>query len=291
MAQERKDDSILIVGGDSSIGAALYDQYRRLGRSPWRTSRRAEREDKKLIHLDMLNPGSKPWGDLRPELVYICAALTSQKACEDDPELAEKVNVHCPCFLARLAAEQAAFVVFLSSNVVFSGEEPLLAADATKKPSSVYGDQKARVETYLESEGFPSAIVRFGKVITREMQLFRRWALQLRQGIKIEAFHDMYMAPVALPVAAEFLFRTGESKESGIYQLTANQDLSYYQAATFMAERMGLDSSLIIAVSSASLGLNPPKYTTLKCKGPEGADSFTPNPQDALDYFLEMTEE
>ena len=255
---------------------------------PWRTSRRINSRDDGVLKLDLLDPGEAPLDNLHPDLVYICAALTSQKSCEDEPQKAEMINVRSPILLAHKAVEGGAFVVFLSSNVVYSGEDPMVAASADKNPFSLYGEQKARVEDALRDESIASGVVRFGKVITPDMQLLDQWLSALRQGQKIQAFHDMYMAPIALPMACEFLFQVGESRQPGIYQLTASRDLSYYQAARYLAEKAGLDASLVESTSSESLGIRPQKNTTLKGKWIEGIRTTAPEPEEALDYFLEM---
>ena len=89
---------------------------------------------------------------------------------------------------------------FLSTNQVFDGSVPEMAADAPASPVSEYGRQKARVEAALRArmdQGAPVAVLRLAKVVSRDMPLIRGWVDALSAGKPIRAFHDMTLAPGA----------------------------------------------------------------------------------------------
>src|SRR5437868_5137012 len=136
--------SLLLVGADSEIGAATARHLTACGASVIATTRRPEHVAADRPFLDL----SAPLDDWRPPAgigaACIFAAVARLQACEADPAGSAFINVSQTLGLTeRLLAEGAA-VLFLSTNQVFDGTVPQVAADAPFCPVSEYGRQKAR---------------------------------------------------------------------------------------------------------------------------------------------------
>src|SRR5581483_1941068 len=91
-------------------------------------------------------------------------------------------------------------VLFLSTNQVFDGRVPYVAADAPNSPVSEYGRQKASVETALRAR----------------MALIDGWIADLSAGRAIRAFGDMKLAPTPIDLVCEAIARLLEDRATGI---------------------------------------------------------------------------
>ncbi len=99
-----------------------------------------------------IEAGACPSG--RPDVVIHAAALTDTRLCEDDPDLALRVNGLGTRNVALACRELGAALVYISTNEVFDGlkGEPYVESDAPN-PINAYGRSK------LEGEGQAQAIV------------------------------------------------------------------------------------------------------------------------------------
>lgn len=257
--------SLLIVGGDGKVGRALAEQVAASGQPVFSTSRRAE-HGRDVLPLDLAGDVSSwPFPDGIAAAV-ICAAVPLIDACEKDPVGTSRVNVGGTLTLVRRLIERNVFTVFCSTNQVFDGETAHVAADAPQSPRSEYGRQKTQVERELLSMGGLCAIVRFTKILEPNAALFVRWRDALRSGGTIEPFVDMRMAPVPLASAASILRLIADRRTGGIWQVSGDQDATYDEAATRLAELMGASVDQIRPISARDSGrvtAHLPKHTTL----------------------------
>ena len=137
---------ILIVGGDSKVGKALYarlDGYYGDEHELFTTTRGAVNH-KHQRHLNLLTPVLPANEDFN--LIYLVAAVTGIMACEADAQNSWRVNADGPAQLALQAAgahqnSKFTHVVFISSDAVESG------------PKLNYSMQKAYVEGIVLSLG------------------------------------------------------------------------------------------------------------------------------------------
>jgi dTDP-4-dehydrorhamnose reductase len=194
----------------------------------------------------------------------LCAAVTSQEKCRLEPEYSRRVNVEGTTALAKRLVDSGVFVIFPSTNLVFDGEKPFAKANAPLNPQTEYGRQKAEAESQLLKLGDLVSIVRFSKVLSPNMTLFQNWIRDLKTGKEIHPFFDMVMSPVSLSFAVDVLLKVEEKKVPGIMQVSASKDISYAEAALYIARKLSLDEKLIKPVSYRESGIvYAPLHTTL----------------------------
>ena len=256
------DECWLIVGGDSTIGAALARQASDKGYRVLCTSRRTSSDN--VLSLDL---ASDPTSWVLPERVdvaFLCAAVTSIEVCRTQPVQTRLLNVARTLALARLLAARGVCVVFLSTNQVFDGSQPHRMASDPTCPLTEYGRQKAEAEREILDMG--GAVVRLTKVVGDVPPLLRSWNAALRRGEPIEPFEDMVFSPVPIEVATEALIAVGTRKFAGIVQVSGDRDASYAEVARRLAGKLGVDPGLVRPVGIDSRGLPSeaaPRYTTL----------------------------
>ncbi len=235
----------LIVGVDSSVGQAVADAFRAEGSAVAATTRRATTAGAGRVLLDLADI---PDGWKAPEgtsAACIAAAIARLADCEADPIGSARVNVTGAVELTRRLVRQGVYTLFLSTNQVFDGGTPLVAADAPLSPNSAYGRQKADTEMALRrmmADGAPVGILRLSKVVPPEMKLFADWRDDLKAGRAVRAFVDMTLAPVPMALVVRAIGVMMRERLARVAQLTGDQDISYFDAARHVAnwsERSG----------------------------------------------------
>jgi dTDP-4-dehydrorhamnose reductase len=286
--------SFLLVGGDSEIGAATLRHLRGLGTLVVATTRRRERVASDRPYLDLAMPLAewRPPADTRA--ACILAAIPRLQACEADPSGSSFINVTQTIALAEKLLGYGISVLFLSTDKVFDGTRPHMAADAPMCPVSEYGRQKASAEAALQGHmkaGAPVAILRLAKVVSPGMPLLRQWIAAFAAGEPVRAFFDMMMAPSPADIVSTAIAGLLEQAARGIFQLTGPRDVSYAEIAIHLAHKVGADPDLVAPVSARSAGMpegSTSHHTTLDTAAiHDQLGIIVPDPWEVIDEIAE----
>jgi dTDP-4-dehydrorhamnose reductase len=124
------------------------------------------------------------------------AANTSLEVCEDEPELARRVNAEAPVKMAAMCRESGRRILHFSTDYVLSGEVPgLHGEDSPIGPISVYGRTKADAERGVLEEG--GCVMRVSWVFGRERPAFPEQVMaRALAGEALAAIADKTSLPV-----------------------------------------------------------------------------------------------
>lgn len=284
---------VLIVGGNGTIGSALKKRLVAEGYQVTSTTRRPVVDADTSLYLDLQDPAS--FSCLFPnrfDVAVLCGAITSLQTCEQNPDFSKLVNVSNTLILANMLADSGSHLIFLSSNLVFDGSKPLVQKSETKNPITEYGRQKSETEDGLLSLNLNSAIIRFGKILPTNFPLFHEWILSLSSGKHIYPYVNRTLAPIALPLAIDILVWLIAKKSRGVFQATAQYEMTYADVAVEVARLTQNDDSLIMPTYASSIYIPDGSsawnsfYSTLHFS-PEFFPFFTaPTPSIALSYSV-----
>ena len=258
----------LVIGMNGTIGSALYSRLRSNGEAVKGTTQRQQSVlGRDIVYLNLLDPSS--WRFEQPvDVAYLCAGVCRMALCEEDPLGTANINIDATLALARKLSKNGTFLVYLSTNQVFSGNEAFAPAEADYNAQNEYGRQKARIEALLKAHCPALAIVRLTKVVEPDFPLIRHWIQQLTAEQPVRAFKDMMLAPVSLRQVVDILIKIGEKRQNGIYHVSGAEDISYYDLACYLAGQLARPLSLIESAHAAEGGLQKtflPRFTTLDC--------------------------
>jgi dTDP-4-dehydrorhamnose reductase len=258
--------STLIVGSDGQLGSALMRYLREKGVRVIGTTKRPDRLDETRLHLDLLGD-MQTWRCPFPIAVaVICAGVTKTETCRLNPIQTARINVGGTSDLVRNLVESRAFVIFLSTNLVFDGSDPFRLPSDEVSPVTEYGRQKAETEQRIRVHGTSVAVVRFTKILGPTGSLLNSWAQSMKRSERIQPYSDMYMSPVPISFAVSVLAAVAENRLPGILQVSGDRDISYAEAAFIGARTLGVDEGLVQPVSAVAAGryVGPiPANTTL----------------------------
>ncbi len=180
---------------------------------------------------------------------------------QDDPEVTADGTAH----VAAAAARAGAFLVHVSSDVVFSGEKSPYAEDAPREPVSAYGAAKARAEEAVEELAPGAALARTSLVLGPGSPMETR-VLDLLQGrLDGELFTDDVRCPVHVSDLAAALLELAVDRRGGVWHLAGPDALSRLEIGGLVAAREGLDPAVLRPGSRRAAGIPGPLDLRLDC--------------------------
>ncbi|TAJ32150.1 MAG: SDR family oxidoreductase [Nitrospirae bacterium] len=175
---------------------------------------------------------------LRPQLVVHCAAISKPLACQQQPDLAHKVNVEATAFLAELAADIP--FIFFSSDLVFDGCAGNYDECAPVNPLSFYAETKVAAERIVLANP-QHVVLRVGlngglsptgdRGFNEEMR--RAW----QAGQMLTLFTDEFRCPIPAAVTARAVWELVGKYRPGLYHLCGSERLSRWQIGQLLASR------------------------------------------------------
>ncbi|MFA6095220.1 MAG: NAD(P)-dependent oxidoreductase [Candidatus Paceibacterota bacterium] len=196
---------------------------------------------------------------LRPQVVVHLAAVTDMKLCEEDPEMAERVNGLATENIATAARDIGARVVYISTNAVFDGEKAAPYAPTDEPhPVSVYGRSKRRGEIAVLASDPRNLVIRtswiFGGGPSHDRKFVGKMLPKLLSGEAVKAIGDVRGTPTYgrdLAKAVEQLMQDGAS---GIVHVVNAGNASRYDMAALVRDVIGSKSDVESVPQSAFPG-------------------------------------
>jgi dTDP-4-dehydrorhamnose reductase len=195
--------------------------------------------------------------DLVPDAVIHCAAFTDVDGCELDPQRAMRVNGDGTRNVIAAAEEANAFVVALSTDYVFDGTKPApyVESDA-QHPLSAYGRSKLAAEQAVDTTRH--AIVRTSWVCGRYGKNMVKTILRLAgEHDQLRFVRDQRGHPTIVGDLAPMLVRLVEQRRTGIWHVTNQGAVSWYEFAQAVMRAAGNDPKRVHPITTAEL--QPPR--------------------------------
>jgi len=250
-----------VVGGDGLIGNSLFNSLRILGINVCKSTRKKQYNDD--IFLDLADdPSTWNLPEVRFDVVFICAAVSSIQKCELEKEYSFRINVLAPIEIAKHYVKQGVKVIFLSSNAVFDGSNPSYTIIDKMNPINEYGRQKMFFEKEIERLKLKVTIVRCTKVIDPNFHLFISWINDLKDNLIITPFSNLVFSPIYLNNLVKILLLISEKDYIPVAHISGSGHITYEFAARFFAKKLGITEDNI--VPNELRNITPiPKYSSL----------------------------
>ncbi|HEY5838359.1 MAG TPA: dTDP-4-dehydrorhamnose reductase [Pyrinomonadaceae bacterium] len=233
-------------------------------------------------------------GDLRPDVVFNCAAWTDVDGCESDPDRAERANALGPQLLASTCREIDALLITVSTDYVFDG---MKAGFYTQRdhpnPISVYGRFKLEGERRAQTTYARTIVVRSGYIFGVGGTNFLSTVLdRARRGDRLTAISDMTGTPTYATDLAVRLRELAELDLPGVYHVVnAGDGGSFERFARAALEIGGVDPARLVSTTLDELNRPAPRprNSRLKCLLSE-AIGLAPLPdwREALRHFISL---
>ncbi|MFD8882174.1 SDR family oxidoreductase [Streptomyces erythrochromogenes] len=243
--------TVLIVGGSGFLGAELVRQGRSAGSATAATfhSSPGQIAGVSWHRLDLRNPASlnEALDAIRPRAVINASSGGAEW----------EVTAEGGMRLAQAAAQRGIRLVHVSSDAVFSGRSNgLYKETCLPDPVTPYGAAKAAAETAVRLLGTGAVVARTSLIIgdgqSEHEYLVHALAASTREGA---LFTDDVRCPVHVGDLAAALWELTLSDTAGVFHLAGPDAITRLELGILIAQRDGLDPSLLPSGRRADSGL------------------------------------
>lgn len=276
---------ILITGGHGQLGTELRHLL----------------DEKKLEYLstdaDQLDITDKEGTykfitDMKPEIIYHCAAYTAVDKAEDEgKELDEKINVEGTRNVAEAAKATGATLIYISTDYVFDGKkkEGMYQVDDTTNPLSEYGRTKLLGEKAVQETMDDYYIIRTSWVFGIYGHNFIYTMQKLaKTHDRLTVVNDQFGRPTWTRTLAEFMVFVIEKKAPfGIYHLSNENSCSWYEFAKEILKDTDVEVAPVTSEEYPQKAIRP-QYSIMDLSKAKGLGFEIPTWQEALNSFLEL---
>lgn len=225
--------------------------------------------------------------EYRPWAVINAAGYAKVNLAERESERCWQANVDGPKTLARACAACGVRFLTFSTDLVFDGEKgaPYAESDPAN-PLNVYGASKRAAEIEVQAIDPSALLVRssvfFGPWDTGNF--LRRVERELRSGRTVQVATDLIVSPTYLPHVVNVALDLLLDGEAGVWHLTNQGQVSWYDLATEAARGFGLDPRGVqVAVADAPTGATRPAFSALNSERAE----LLPSLQEGIRVFFD----
>lgn len=215
----------------------------------------------RVLKKDLLEPDAVDYilDAAQPDWLINCAALANLDACENDPDLAKRLNTDVPRQLARACKARGVSFVHISTDAVFDGEKDGFYAEEDKpNPLGVYAKTKLEGEWAALTENPKAVVARvnfYGWSLSGRRSLAEFFFHSLTEHKNVSGFTDITFCPMLVNDTGRTLVKMLQRGLSGLYHVVGPQAMSKYQFGVEIARKFSLRESEIAPKSILSSSL------------------------------------
>lgn len=202
-----------------------------------------------------------------PEVIINTAAMTNVDQCESEQQGCLALNVEAVRHLVEVCEARDIFLVHLSTDFIFDGEDGPYDENAEANPISFYGQSKLDGEKVLIDSEVKWAILRtvlvYGIVPNMSRSNIILWVKSsLENNKNIKVVTDQWRTPTLAEDLAMGCYLVASKGASGIFNISGKNMLTPYDMAIKTADYFKLDKSYIAEADSTTFSQpakRPPK--------------------------------
>lgn len=181
-----------------------------------------------------------------PDVVINCAAYTNVDGCENEIDLAYRVNAIGPRNLAVACERIGAALVHISTDYVFPGDSsyPYREDDLTG-PKSIYGKSKLAGENYIRSLSYRYFIIRTSWLYGKNGHNFVKTILRAAQeGNPLSVVNDQTGSPTYTRDLVKAISSLIASPAYGTYHLTNSGACTWFDFTKDILDLAGIQNEV-----------------------------------------------
>ena len=230
--------------------------------------------------------------EIKPDRIIHLAAMTDVDQCETQQELAILLNAKSTEILAKQAAKQNAFFVYVSTDYVFDGIKGMKKEDDSTNPLGFYGKSKLEGELTLNKLASSWCIARtstpFG--IHHKKKSFPLWVQESLEAKKeIPVLVDQFTSPTYVPNLSKMLIEVATRQITGVIHLAGATRISRYELAELVADKLSLDKKFLIQTNTDEMNWKAQRPRDSSLDVSLAAEILNEKPQEiehSLDLFI-----
>jgi dTDP-4-dehydrorhamnose reductase len=249
------NSKLLLIGGSGLLGRALVEEL-----SPHYdvipTYRSRKIESGVPLDLDDYTALGKLLNEVNPGIVILAAANPRVDRYESNPEISH-TQIASAEFIVNWCNNNAAVIVFISSDAVFDGNHAPYSETDAKAPVSVYGKNKADIEEIVQQYPLHLILrvsVLYGIPIT-EGGFINKAMDMLSRGEEVKGVVEWIKTPTLTNDIGIALHQLLEQNARGIFHVAGADRVSMFEAAKTIADEFNCSPDLVKPISFKDLNL------------------------------------
>lgn len=272
----------LVIGANGQLGTELSKMMDDRGLNYWGY----DAKDMDITNRDLVFDKIR---DLKPDVIFHCAAYTAVDPAEDDGKaLNWHVNVDGTKNVADAAAEVGATLVYISTDYVFDGtNEGEYQVDDATNPQNEYGRAKLAGENAVRAASDNYYIIRTSWVFGEYGKNFVYTMLNLaKTHDTLTVVNDQVGRPTWTNTLAQFMLYVVKNQAAfGTYQLSNDDSCTWYE---FAREILKDTDTKVLPVTSVQYPQKAkrPAHSIMSLDKAEATGFVVPTWEEALGKFL-----
>lgn len=283
---------ILVTGCNGQLGRAIRKEYAASDVEFINTDVVAGNG---IVSLDITNIDAvmEMVKDTKPDIIINCAAHTNVDKCEEQWDLAYKINAIGPRNLSIAATEADAKMIHVSTDYVFEGNgtRPYTEFDAPN-PVSAYGKTKLEGENFVKEFAKKHFILRTAWLYGDGKNFVKTMLALAENHDELNVVCDQVGTPTSAVELAKMIHYLEGTENYGTFHATCEGDTNWADFAEAIFKRAGKNVKVNHVTSKQYKEMNPasanrPAYSILEDYMIKLTSDFVmADWQDALDVYM-----
>lgn len=221
-----------------------------------------------LIPLKLENNVFDQLQNLNTDVVIHAAAVSALAESDEDPERATRINSLATGELAAWAKQKGSRFIYLSTDIVFDGQQAPYQESDKPEPINPYGKSKLAGEISAQKNNPDAVIARLALVLGKGLgrkKNFVDWLEEhVRQKKTIPLFMDEIRTPINVKDAAKTIWKLAASDNSGIFHLCGTESVDRYALGVRICHYIDPQFSLFKKTSLKEMSYARPADVSMK---------------------------
>ena len=262
--------SILITGATGFLGSNLVKVLEGNRYKCFYAFHDFEPQIKNQVKFDLAQNKSiyKNLDEINPEIIIHAAAITRPGDCLEDPDRTQKINVKATTIISRWCQENSARLIFTSTDMVYSGEDPPYKEGDETRPVNIYGKSKLAAERNIRKILNNHVILRLSLLFGRGNYNRKYSSEWLERDLKVNngkqsfdpigLYTDQYRSMISVTNVANIIEEMIDNNFTGILNIGGEKSISRYEFGQKLCRKLGYSTKLIKPVKFQDIDSETP---------------------------------
>jgi len=224
-----------------------------------------EQGNVKYYSLDLLDNKklAKLFQEINPDALIHTAAMADIDFCQNNQDVAEKINIGVSKSLATLCKENGAKMIVCSTDTVFDGKKGLYTEEDSPNAINFYAETKVKAEEIVRAlrNGVVTrlSLVMGLPVMGSGNSFLARTIEKLKLGERVKFPANEIRTPIDIITLGKSLVELAGNDFVGTIHLSGNTIINRFEMAQQIAEKLRYSKDLIVATNSNAMEGRAPR--------------------------------